>query len=472
MGQPWLDGRRRTVALVNLAAVMERLDEQTLPSLYSAVGASFQSSPTQLGYLTLCRALVQALASPWGGIAGHLHNRIWVITAGCLLWGVMTAGFATSTALWQGLFFWGVNGAGLALVIPSGQSLIADLHTPLQRGKAFGLLYLTSAGGGMLGSLFATNMGGVQLWGIEGWRIAFLMVALVSIVVGLLNSTLGVDPVKPQQREKLHLRGLLRQMGSFMRLPTFGIIVIQGIMGSVPWSALVYLTLYFQLLGMSNLQASILNSLFLAANALGALLGGFLGDRAASKYPQHGRILVCQFSVAVGIPFSLLLFKALPFSASGASVSLYALVLVTCGLLKCWAAPACNNPIFAEIVPPHMRNLVYAFDRCFEGALAALAVPFVGMLAEHSFGFKGKATVTGDPSIDLPKAQALGTSLLVFTLVPWTLCLILYSGLHYTYKRDCHSGSTGEAENLHSTRGDDLGHVPELQRLRTESRDR
>lgn len=47
-----------------------RLDEQTLPSLYSAVGASFQSSPTQLGYLTLCRALVQALASPWGGIAG------------------------------------------------------------------------------------------------------------------------------------------------------------------------------------------------------------------------------------------------------------------------------------------------------------------------------------------------------------------------------------------------------------------
>lgn len=56
--------------------------------------------------------------------------------------------------------------------------------------------------------------------------------------------------------------------------------------------------------------------------------------------------------------------QALPFSASGASVSLYAFVLVTCGLLKCWAAPACNNPIFAEIVPPHMRNLVYAFDRC------------------------------------------------------------------------------------------------------------
>lgn len=27
------------------------------------------------------------------------------------------------------------------------------------------------------------------------------------------------------------------------------------------------------------------------------------------------------------------------------------------------AGPCCNNPIFAEIVPGHMRNMVYAFDR-------------------------------------------------------------------------------------------------------------
>ena len=47
--------------------------------------------------------------------AGHLYNRIWVTTAGCLLWGIMTAGFAFSTSLKHGLFFWGVNGAGQLL---------------------------------------------------------------------------------------------------------------------------------------------------------------------------------------------------------------------------------------------------------------------------------------------------------------------------------------------------------------------
>ena len=63
--------------------------------------------------------------------------------------------------------------------------------------------------------------------GFEGWRLAFLAVACVSITVGLLNASLGVDPVPPQQREKLHVPTLLRQMGSFLRLPTFGLIVLQ-----------------------------------------------------------------------------------------------------------------------------------------------------------------------------------------------------------------------------------------------------
>ena len=50
---------------------------------------------------------------------------------------------------------------------------------------------------------------------------------------------------------------------------------------------------------------------------------------------------------------------------------LYAAALVTMGLLKSWSQPACNNPIFAEIVPPACRNMIYAFDRCFEGGRAA-----------------------------------------------------------------------------------------------------
>ena len=38
--------------------------------------------------------------------------------------------------------------------------------------------------------------------------------------------------------------------------------------------------------------------------------------------------------------------------------ALYAVVLFFMGLCIAAAAPACNNPIFAEIVPPELRNMV------------------------------------------------------------------------------------------------------------------
>lgn len=54
---------------------MERADEQILPALYGFVAASFNIGPTQLGYLTLSRALVQAVASPLGGILGQQNHE-------------------------------------------------------------------------------------------------------------------------------------------------------------------------------------------------------------------------------------------------------------------------------------------------------------------------------------------------------------------------------------------------------------
>lgn len=70
-------------------------------------------------------------------------------------------------------------------------------------------------------------------------------------------------------------------------------------------------------------------------------------------------------------------------------------------------------------------------------ALAACASPLVGFLAERVFGFKGAAAAgegggTGpDQGEDLGKAKALGNALLVCLVVPWTICLIVYTGQAY-----------------------------------------
>lgn len=113
---------------------------------------------------------------------------------------------------------------------------------------------------------------------------------------------------------------------------------------------------------------------------------------------------------------------------------LYGTALFIFGALISWAAPACNSPMFGEIVPAQQRTIIYSFDRAFEGAVASMGAPVVGWLVER-MGFH-----TGDdgdsPDRDLESAAALSDALLLCTAIPWALCAFLYSGLHLTYRRD------------------------------------
>ena len=60
--------RRKSMCLAHMQ------DEQILPAVYNFVGTSFHATPSQLGNLTLCRALVQALSSPIGGLLGETDS--------------------------------------------------------------------------------------------------------------------------------------------------------------------------------------------------------------------------------------------------------------------------------------------------------------------------------------------------------------------------------------------------------------
>ena len=432
------DQRARTTVLVNVAGILERSNEQTLPALYKYVGASFKATPRQLGFITLACALVQALCSPIGGILGHFYNRVNILGWGCLIWGSMSLAFSLSSSMAQGLFFWALNGVGLALLIPNAQSLIADYFSEYSRGRAFGFLYLTAAIGGMLGALGATNLGHLRPWGlIEGWRVAFMIVALISLIVGILNMAYSVDPRINVEEERYRqdpdilkeggptLSRIIADITSIFAVPTFLIIITQGVIGSAPWNALVFNTYYLQLLGFSDFHASLVAALFLLGTALGAMIGGSLGDWAARIAPNHGRILVAQLSVAIGVPSSIFVYKGL----SG-GVATFGVVFFVWGSLISWAGSACTSPMFAEIVPSQQRPMIYSFDRALEGAIAAMGAPLVGWLAER-MGFS-----ESQEQSDEQKAQALATALALCTAAPWAVCCIFFTGLHLTYPRD------------------------------------
>lgn len=55
--------------------------------------------------------------------------------------------------------------------------------------------------------------------------------------------------------------------------------------------------------------------------------------------------------------------QGMPLDGSTQTTAMYAVVLLIFALIKAWPAPACNNPLFAEIVAEPQRTLIYAFDR-------------------------------------------------------------------------------------------------------------
>lgn len=465
--------RRWTAVSLAATFVIEKADEAILPSAYAFIGAALGATPTQLGNITLCRALTQAVASPLAGVLGDRLDRPRIVAFAAVLWGVMTIALGLMTSVNQAMAYAAVNGVGLSLLIPSVQSVIADYYDASSRGRAFGSLFLVSSLGSMAGGFFATTVGGRSIGGLAGWRFAFLLIAVASILCGVSALAFAVDPRAEAKKAAAaaaatdrpagpralaawagaRLRGMARDVGLVLTIPTFAIIVLQGIVGSMPWTAMGFWTLYMQLLGFPDVSAATIVALFSLGCAVGSYLGGVVGDAAHRRAPRWGRIAACQFSVALSLPAAVLMVRGLPLptlTGGGGVGGAGAAAVVARGVVPAWAAAffvagtliswcgTNNSAIFAEVVPDCLRSSIYAFDRSFETAIGALAAPIVGVLASRAFGFRGTLEIApgATPAEIAHNAAALGSAILAMLLAPWAFCLVFYSGLYWTLPRD------------------------------------
>lgn len=63
--------------------------------------------------------------------------------------------------------------------------------------------------------------------------------------------------------------------------------VLQGVVGSLPWQAMVFFTMWLQLLGFSDLAASSLMAIFALGTSFGHVLGGNIGEEIVTHVPHH-----------------------------------------------------------------------------------------------------------------------------------------------------------------------------------------
>ncbi|XP_058777889.1 uncharacterized protein LOC131652129 isoform X1 [Vicia villosa] len=442
-----------SLILINLAAIMERADENLLPSVYKEVSEAFNAGPSDLGYLTFIRNFVQGLSSPLAGILVINYDRPTILAMGTFCWALSTAAVSACHDFMQVAFWRAINGFGLAIVIPALQSFIADSYREGVRGAGFGLLSLIGNVGGIGGGVMATVMAGQTFWGIQGWRCAFVLMASLSALIGILVLLYVDDPKKrvsiiQDASDSSESRGDSIYNGnasvtsvwrhswaatkSVIKVQTFQIIVLQGIIGSLPWTAMVFFTMWFELIGFDNNTSATLLSLFAIGCALGSFIGGSIADRLTQIYPYSGRIMCAQFSAFMGIPFSWFLLRVIPQSVT--SFLTFSITLFFMGLTISWNGTAANAPMFAEVVPVKHRTMIYAFDRAFEGSFSSVAAPLVGILAEKMFGYDSKSV---DPiKGSSPEALALSKGLLSMMAAPFGLCCLCYTPLYFIFKKD------------------------------------
>ncbi|KAJ4843559.1 hypothetical protein Tsubulata_007978, partial [Turnera subulata] len=411
---------RLTLVLVNLAAIMERADESLLPGVYKEVGAALHTDPTGLGSLTLFRSIVQTSCYPLAAYLATRHNRAHVAVSR------------------------GLNGIGLAIVIPAIQSLVADSTDETNRGTAFGWLQLTASLGSILGNLCSILIASTSVMGIPGWRVAFHLVAVISVIVGILVRLFAKDPhfadvnngsSTSTAKDDKKAQTFISEVKDLLKESKY-VLVAQGVAGTFPGSGLSFAAMWFELNGFSHEQTALIMTLNTIGASFGSLFGGKAGDILARSMPNTGRILLSQISAGSSIPFAAVLLLILPDHQS--SAFMHGLVYFVMGVFTSWNAPATNNPIFAEIVPDKSRTTIYALDRSFEHVLSSFAPPIVGLLAQNVYGFKTpeKSQDSGKIETDRENAASLAKALFTAFLIPMSICVFIYSFLYWTYPRD------------------------------------
>ncbi|KAF5198100.1 Major facilitator superfamily protein [Thalictrum thalictroides] len=437
-----------TLILVNVAGIMERADESLLPGVYKEVGAALNVGPTSLGSLTLFRSIVQTVCYPLAAYLSVHHNRAHVIALGAFLWAAATFFVGISSTFFQVALSRAFNGVGLAIVLPAIQSLVADSTDESNRGMAFGWLQLTGNLGSILGGLISVLIASTTVMGIPGWRISFHLVAVLSVIIGVLVRLFANDPNFAEGGNKsgkrisrksivVEVKEVIYEAKSVIRIPSFQIIVAQGVFGTFPWSALSFSAMWLELIGFSHKKTAFLMSMYTISNSLGGLFGGKMGDILSQHFPNSGRIVLSQISSGSAIPIAAVLMLSLPDDPSAGF--LYGLVFFILGLFTSWNAPATNNPIFAEIVPEKSRTSIYALDQSFESILSSFAPPAVGILAQRLYGFKPVprgSNGTVQIEIDRENAASLAKALYTAMAIPMTICCFIYSFLYCTYPRD------------------------------------
>ena len=337
--------------------------QSVIPAIYPLLKDNYQLTFTQIGLITLAFQLTASLLQPVVGFYTDKTPRPYSLVIGMVfsLLGLVLLAQASGYAFI--LLAVGLVGMGSAVFHPES-SRVAYLASGGKRGLAQSIFQIGGNAGGAIGPLLAAIIIIPYGQGYVGWFGLAAVLAMIALtpVAGWYRENLQQRKSRPPSAEAVHPRLPRRTVNTAVALL---LVLIFS-----KYFYLASLTSYFTFFLIDKFAVSVQQSqvylfIFLAAVAVGTLIGGPLGDRFGRKY-------VIWFSILGVAPFTLLL----PYVDLFWTVTLSVFI----GLALSSAFPAIL--VYAQELMPGRVGMISGLFFGFAFGMGGLGSALLGKLAD------------------------------------------------------------------------------------------
>ncbi|MGP1363521.1 MAG: MFS transporter [Bacteroides sp.] len=350
---------------ISISHFLNDMMQSIIPAIYPMIKEKYGFSFGQIGVITFAFQMTSSLLQPFVGWFADRRPRPYSLSLGMLftLTGIIALSFANSFVLI--LLSVSIIGWGSSVFHPSA-SRVAQMAAGTRNGLAQSIFQVGGNGGNALGPLLAAVI--VIPFGqyaIAWFALAALLAsATLFRVGGWYKRALVYASVKKREVS------ILRQPLSSRRVAWAVVVLVILVFSKAFYMS--SMTSYFTFFLINKFGVSVQISqlclfAFLAAVAIGTLLGGHLGDKYGRKYVIWGSILGAA-------PFTLIL----PYL----SFSLTVFVAIIIGLVISSAFSAIL--VYATELKPGHVGMVAGMFYGFSFGLAGIGSAFFGWLADRT----------------------------------------------------------------------------------------
>ena len=183
MDSPTSKRRWLTVFALSAASLIDSMEAYTIDILWPYMYRGLGLQVGQLGMVSSVSGLVGTVTTPLWGFVADRFSRKWLLILVTGMWGLWTSAIGLVQSLSQLVAVRIASSLGLAVLTPASLSLLSDLFSSKERGRAIGVLTAFGFAGSMVSftvlPILATR-------NPEGWRTGFLFMGLASFASGLL----------------------------------------------------------------------------------------------------------------------------------------------------------------------------------------------------------------------------------------------------------------------------------------------